>query len=81
MLLLLSDKAIVVTAAIKGVAMAFIITVIANADFIQGLATAIASACVSGTFLLVSIRMTNRRTEEKAQEVKKEIIQKVEENS
>lgn len=54
--------------------MAFIITVIANATFIQGLATAIASACVSGTFLLVSIAMTNKRTEEKAQQVKKEVL-------
>jgi uncharacterized membrane-anchored protein len=72
--------------------MAFVITVIADTSFVQGLITAVASAAVSGTFLIASVRMTNKVTDKKAQEVKKQVLQgqedvkdavikKVEENS
>lgn len=55
--------------------MATIIVAVADTTFIQGVVTAILSALVSGGFLLVSVHMTNRRTDSKVQEATKEIIQ------
>jgi hypothetical protein len=69
----MSHQTIILMAAVKGIIMAVVLTVIAETTFLQGLATAILSAAVSGTFLLISVHMTTRRTEEKIERVKEKI--------
>lgn len=53
--------------------MALIIFAVAETTFIQGVVTAILSACVSGTFLLVSVHMTTKKTQEKVEEVAQKV--------
>jgi uncharacterized membrane-anchored protein len=80
-LALLSDKAIILLACVKGIAMSTIIVLIADATFVQGLITAIASAVVSGTFLLISIHTSSKLTNKKVEESKDEIIKQNQESS
>jgi uncharacterized membrane-anchored protein len=62
-----------VMAILKGIAMAAILIVIADLAFVQGLITAIASACVSGVFLLVATHLNNKQTVKKIQKVEESI--------
>lgn len=70
----MTDKAIILAAVLKGIFMSAIILAVAETTFIQGLLTAILSALVSGTFLLVSVHMTNKRTDRKVQEATTDIL-------
>lgn len=73
MILGMSHQTIIIMASIKGIVMAIVLGAIAETTFIQGIATAVVSACVSGTFLLISVHMTGRRTENKIEKVKEKI--------
>jgi cell division protein FtsL len=69
----MTHNTIIALAAIKGLAMSLTLTVIAETTFLQTLATAIVSAVISGTFLLVSVHMNTRRTDDKIEKVKEKI--------
>lgn len=55
--------------------MALVIVAIAETTFVQGLVTAACSAFISGTFLLISVRITSKKTDEKVEKAKTEILQ------
>lgn len=73
----MTDKAIIAAALAKGVIMSVIIVAVAETTFIQGLITAALSAAVSGTFLLVSVHMTNKRTDKKVHDATETIVEVV----
>lgn len=71
----MTDRTIVLIAGLKGTLMAWVIIAIAETTFLQGLITAICSAFVSGSFLLISTHMTAKRTDMKLEQAKKDILE------
>jgi len=69
----MSNQAIAGLATVKGIIMAIILFGVAETTFVQGTITAVLSACVSGTFLLLSVHITSKKTGEKVEEVGKKV--------
>lgn len=69
----MTQKIILSISLAKGAAISAIIVGLAETTFFQSLAIAVSSAIVSGSFLLISTRLTVKKTEEKVENVQQKV--------